>query len=272
MDAAFIKISVVTVCRNAESCIRETIESILQQDYRQYEYIIIDGASGDHTLEIADGFSKRFQDKKIGYRIVSEPDKGIYDAMNKSLNYAKGEWIFFLNAGDTFFNETVLSRLFHENYDEFDVVYGNVVLYENNHYKLTYVGTMEELRDKSPICHQGVIVKTDLLRQYRFCVKYRLAADYDLLLRFYQDGKKFKKIDLIFSVFPLGGLSSKQSYKYLREMDASRHEHGIKCSPLWVQNVRLWMFNVLRDFGRYVLKPIFYSEKRGWYSNPKSFL
>ena len=98
------KISVVTICYNAEKYIEETICSVLNQDYEAIEYIIVDGASKDHTMEIVKQF-----DSKIS-KIVSEKDDGIYDAMNKGIQLASGDFIIFMNAGDRFYSNSVVKE------------------------------------------------------------------------------------------------------------------------------------------------------------------
>ena len=95
-------VSVITVCFNAENCIIPTMDSVLAQDYPNLQYILIDGASTDSTLQLIRSKEKDFADRNIPLVIVSEPDKGIYDAMNKGLKLAKGKWINFMNAGDNF--------------------------------------------------------------------------------------------------------------------------------------------------------------------------
>ena len=101
------KITIVTVTYNCSKILKETLESCINQDYENVEYIIIDGASTDGTLDIINQHSEN-----ISF-ILSEPDKGIYDAMNKGIEHATGEWIFFLNAGDKFYSNKTLSDLFH---------------------------------------------------------------------------------------------------------------------------------------------------------------
>ena len=118
----FPHISIITISYNAVKDIENTILSVLNQTYPNIEYIIIDGGSTDGTLDII----KKYQDK-ITYW-VSEPDKGIYDAMNKGTLKATGEWLNFMNAGDTFYNEQVLENVFRDNnWENTDVIYGDVI-------------------------------------------------------------------------------------------------------------------------------------------------
>jgi len=98
-------ISIITVVKNDASNIKKTIQSVLNQSYSHIQYIIIDGSSTDGTLDIINEFKDKID------TITSEPDRGIYDAMNKGIHHAQGEWIFFLNSGDVFFNDDVLLNL-----------------------------------------------------------------------------------------------------------------------------------------------------------------
>ena len=114
-------ISVITVTFNAEKTVEKTIQSVLEQTYDHLEYLIIDGASRDRTLEIAGRYRERIS------RIVSEPDRGLYDAMNKGANLATGEWVLFMNADDVFADRDVVkdAAAFIEAHPQAEVVFGN---------------------------------------------------------------------------------------------------------------------------------------------------
>ena len=116
-----MKLSIVTICYNAESEIEKTILSVSKQLFKDYEYIIVDGKSNDKTMDIIERYSDKID------TIISEPDNGIYDAMNKGIDCAKGKWTIFLNAGDYFYNDEVLLKLFTklDIYENIDVAYGN---------------------------------------------------------------------------------------------------------------------------------------------------
>ncbi len=262
------KITIVTVCRNAESCIETTIQSVLNQTLGYYEYLIVDGASTDNTMQIVKRYEDEFISKGIRFFYISEADNGTYDAMNKSLQYSRGEWILFMNAGDSFFDENVLKRVLVNEDQKADVLYGNVVLKENEKYKKAVIGNITDNSVHSPICHQATMIKTELMREFRFKTKYRLAADYDVLLRLYNSGAVFVKTELVLAVFELGGISSKQSIRYLKEMNQSRVNNTFKNREwFWVSLTRLSIYNCLRRLGVSILKPFFYSEKRGWFSD-----
>ena len=113
-----MKVSVITVCFNSENEIRETIESVLKQDFTDYEYIVKDGKSQDRTISILHEYEEDFEKKGIVYRIISEKDGSIYRAMNEGIKFSNGEWLNFMNAGDTFANSSVLKNIFEKEYDE----------------------------------------------------------------------------------------------------------------------------------------------------------
>ena len=117
-----MKISVVTVCYNAADCIEHTMLSVLNQSYPDIEYIVIDGGSTDGTVDII----KKYADRLAYW--VSEPDKGIYDAMNKGIAAASGSYINFMNAGDTFASDSVLAEIVPQINPNSQIVYGDVVL------------------------------------------------------------------------------------------------------------------------------------------------
>ena len=121
-----LKFSVVTVCFNAESSLANTIESVLNQVFAPYEYLIFDGASTDRTLEIAESFRSAFEEKNIRYVVKSEKDSGIYNAMNKGVDAASGDFVSFLNSGDTYLEDALLKV--NRFYDEqaFDLTYGGL--------------------------------------------------------------------------------------------------------------------------------------------------
>ena len=122
-----MKISVITVCRNSEETIERTLQSVACQTCKDFEYIVVDGVSTDSTLEIIDKYKSHIS------KFISEPDKGIYDAMNKGAKMAEGEYIVFLNADDVFIHENVLSLVAEKMKDKkADLFYGDLVFLEKN--------------------------------------------------------------------------------------------------------------------------------------------
>ena len=261
-------ISVVTVCLNAEKDIEYTINSILNQSFADYEYLIIDGQSDDATVEIAEIYKARFLKKGISFRIISEKDEGLYDAMNKAAEYVNGQWIIYINAGDALFDDAVLAHLASEISDDTDVLYGDVVLLDHRKYKLLKSGGVDRFKSRNPVCHQASLTKADVIRKFRFNGEYEIAADFDLFLRIcLSNDKAFKKIDYVFAIYPLGGVSNAVS-KREKEFDASRKQNKAKRVAFpHLQMMWIVLVEKIRKAAIKILGEGFYSRKRGWYSD-----
>ncbi len=223
------RISVVTVCFNEENTIGKTIESVLDQDYRDYEYVIMDGCSTDATLEVIKEYSG---DERLFY--YSELDEGIYDAMNKSLDKIKGEYVIFLNSGDWFFDRRVLTDI-SDNLKA-DVVYGNVYRRcSKGNYVQKYKGTnCERIRMMLcglAFCHQTQFTRTDVMRAYRFRESHKITADFDVVVRLLKDQRTFLHIDRIVCSFDHDGGISAQPDNYL-QMTKEDDESIRECFPI----------------------------------------
>lgn len=158
-----MKISVITVCWNCVNQIRETIRSVIGQDYLDLEYIIIDGNSTDGTKNIIEEYRSEIS------QYNSEPDLGIYDAMNKGISLASGKWTLFLNAGDLFYNDKVISNIFNniESSKDCHVIFGSTIMkYSFGTYIVT-PGNPEMLTKRMPFCHQSVFFRTSILKKNR---------------------------------------------------------------------------------------------------------
>lgn len=225
-----IKVSVITVCFNAEKTIEQTIKSVLQQTYKNIEYIIIDGNSQDKTVDII----KKYQDS-IAYWI-SENDSGIYDAMNKGIRVSTGDIIGIINSDDWYdLNaiENVVNIFINE---KADVVYGDMILlYENGFRKRNKTEELESLAYKMSISHPTTFVNRNIYIKYGlFDTHYRIAADYDLMLRLYHNGVVMKSCSEVIAYFRMSGVSNTNiaqcaeetrriSLEYLADEDEKRY-------------------------------------------------
>ena len=197
-------ISIITVVYNNKNGLFNTIKSITEQTYNNIEFIIIDGNSTDGTKSIIESFKN-----KINYWI-SEPDKGIYDAMNKGIKIATGEWVIFMNAGDLFYSKNVIHDVFKiKNIQNYDVVYGDTIGVHNNE-KIEYIKPLDlSLFWKYiPICHQSVFIKLKLHKENLYDLKYNVSSVYDFLYKVYTDGSLFKYINIPVSKYNMNGYSS----------------------------------------------------------------
>jgi len=196
-----IKYSIITVCYNASATISETIASVLSQTYRDLEYIVVDGKSTDGTVEILSGI----RDERV--KFVSEKDSGIYNAMNKGLRMASGDYLIFLGADDTFYDNKVLERVAAKLPKDDSVAYGDVFLKKR---KRLYNGAFTRWTwGHRNISHQCIFYPKAVYTKYQYDEKYRSTADWDYNLRLLIDGVPFKYIGETICTFnDADGLSS----------------------------------------------------------------
>lgn len=209
-------LSIITVCYNAEKSIAATMETVLNQSYRNFEYLIIDGASTDNTLSIA----RQYPDERI--RLLSEPDKGIYDAMNKAIAMAKGDWLYFMNAGDTFHDAQVLEDFFSKALPaETDLLYGQVLL--KNHPSGVETVVQEPVQFSSfffkvGLCHQAVFTHASLFKKLGpYQTEYSSAADQEWFIRYFKGGDHSLFIPRIVADYDSIGASYKKRISGIRE-------------------------------------------------------
>ncbi len=198
-------ISVITIAYNSEKTIENTIKSVIEQDYSNKEYIVIDGGSSDGTVDII----KKYE-KYISYW-VSEHDDGISDAFNKGIRVAKGDVIGIVNSDDQYIPGAL--SIIANNYDEnIDVYRGTILIHEDGKEDYTYQPTMKFglFPIKVNVCHLPTFISKKAYIKYGvYDVSFKLAMDLDLLRRFYRKGATFKKIDDVLGKFNVGGLSTK---------------------------------------------------------------
>lgn len=202
------KVTVVTVTYNCADSIEKTIKSVIEQEYVNIEYIIVDGMSKDSTLEIVE----KYRDKIA--RIVSEKDEGIYDAMNKAISFASGDWILFMNSGDTFVDSHVVEKCFSCNLDDYAAVYGSWYSVRNNqlvHIPCNMPFWKSTKRYKGMgFSHQSVFVKLEWARKYKFDLSYKCCADYNMIYSIFKDGGRFFCANIPIAIYDgIGGFSDK---------------------------------------------------------------
>lgn len=200
------KVTIVTVVYNGEQEIEETIKSIVEQTYKNIEYIIIDGASSDNTVKII----KKYDDK-IDYW-VSEKDNGIYYAMNKAVDLATGDWINFMNAGDAFASNDILEKIFMENnMSDYDVVYGNNYYKGDDFLKKQIARNLNILYKGMAFNHQSSFIKLPVMKKYKFDPIWKIQCEYDLFMKLYLNKYKFKHVKEIVAIYRDGGFSEQNT-------------------------------------------------------------
>lgn len=196
--------TIITVVRNCEKTIEETILSVISQNYQNIEYIIIDGASTDNTLKIIEKYKEN-----INFW-VSEPDKGIYDAMNKGITQAKGTYINFMNAGDVFYDDFVCTKINESiKINGRDIIYGDfIAINENNGVELLIKAKPVSKIWNGMICsHQSIFIKKSILDCNHFNLRYKIAADYEQLLKLFIKSCTFAQVDFPISKISISGIS-----------------------------------------------------------------
>ena len=240
------KITIVTVCYNAESVIEKTMRSVLEQNYPDMEYIIIDGASKDGTLKVVQKVLNDYPDRRVIYR--SEPDKGIYDAMNKGVSIARGQWINFMNAGDCFYDHNTLSKIFNSQiecnisaifgYSRFvDALSGEKKIVESSN---------EGLGKYMPNCHQAAFVRTEELKERCFRIDYRIISDFIFFYHLKKKGCQFLLLKEVIVNYDANGLSSnnkKVTKEYIRFLFNQRDFTFVRLFMRYIRHYMIPIFN-----------------------------
>ena len=218
-------ISIITVCYNAVNDIEETIQSVINQTYENIEYIIVDGGSKDGTVDIIRKYENYIA------KWVSEPDKGIYDAMNKAIKMASGKWLNFMNAGDHFVNSVVIAEISDWFNSDSDVLYGDTILELERSHLIIIKANTEALANPRSMAmgyyHQSSFVKTELAKLYPFDLSFKLAADFNMMLTLYRKGYKFSYVGVPIAYYDTQGVSSQNVFQHRYECLTSRNPRTI---------------------------------------------
>jgi len=244
-------ISVIVAVFNGVKTLQQCIDSVAKQTYPNKELIIIDGGSNDGTVDLL-----RLNQEQISYW-VSEPDQGIYNAWNKGLTQAQGEWICFLGADDFFWDLQVLERIttqLEKLPASINVAYGQIMLINTDGENLYSVGeAWEKIKDRFKvmcICHQGVMHRRGLFEQYgKFDESFHITGDYELLLRELKTSDAVFIPDIIIVAMRQGGISSKpvNTLLAMRELRRAQRMHG-QLLPGWI-----WLMAMVRVYIRLLL-------------------
>ena len=225
-----IRFTVVTITYNAEAVLQRTLDSVFAQTYKGVEHLIIDGASKDRTLALVEAYKQKSDESETEHKVIiqSEPDHGIYDAMNKGLTQASGDYIVFMNAGDSFPQADTLEQVVHRckltempTAELPGVLYGNTdVVDGDGHYlhprrlqppaKLTW----RSFRQGMLVCHQAFYARTDIAKNLQYDTRYRFSADVDWCIRM---GLPLYNIGIVVANYMEEGQTTKNHKASLRE-------------------------------------------------------
>jgi len=258
-EAALPSVTVVTVVYNDVQNIEKTILSVINQQYPRLEYIVIDGGSTDGTVDII---------KKYDGHIdcwISEKDNGIYDAMNKGIDLASGEWINFMNADDIFFNELTIYSVFKDYPKDADFLYGDIIQRDKG--KDEYIGTyrpLNEIWKGMPFCHQALFSKTLLLKQYKFSPSNKISSDYESVFFHYINGRTFFNCNKTIAIVSAFGASGNTFLRYIERWRFARKHMTYKVdiyyaflipTVILMNNLPPWFTNFIMNTV-FELKPV----------------
>jgi glycosyltransferase involved in cell wall biosynthesis len=221
--------SIITASYNSEKTIERTIESILKQSFSNFEYIIIDGKSTDSTVEIIKSFESRFQEKGISYKWISEKDSGIYEAFNRGVKLASGEWISFLGSDDYYVDNALelYSKEIEKLSELVDLVHSNVEIKGSK--IINGKWSWNIFRRKMNIAHVGAFHHQNYFKKYgSFNTTYKIAGDYELLLRS-KDKLKTHWFNEVTSIMSDGGISNLQIAEVYKETTRAKIETKSLC-------------------------------------------
>jgi glycosyltransferase involved in cell wall biosynthesis len=243
-----IRFSVVTITYNAEKVLQRTLDSVCNQTYQGVEHLIVDGASKDHTLTMAEQYKEQSDTSGNGHKVIiqSEPDHGIYDAMNKGLTQASGDYVIFLNAGDFFPHSNTLERIVHQcRLNEFPkdelpgVLYGNtdIVDGEGKFLHPRRLQPPEQLTWKSfrhgmLVCHQAFYARTDIAKNTQYDTRYRFSADVDWCIRIMRESERMGltlcNTNMVVANYTEEGATTMNHQASLKErFDVMRRHYGL---------------------------------------------
>jgi glycosyltransferase involved in cell wall biosynthesis len=217
-----VTFSIITIVYNGASLIEGTMQSVLNQTFTDFEYLIIDGASKDETMALVEKYRERHP---LSIRAFSERDKGLYDAMNKGLAHSKGDFILFLNCGDRFFNPKTLENIAACITPTTDVLYGETMLVDDARkhigtrtaltvQKLPNALTWKSLKFGMVVCHQSFLVKRAIAPNY---MENNLAADIDWVINCLKKAKNVVNTNTIVSEYLMGGVSKQRHQQSLKD-------------------------------------------------------
>lgn len=231
------RFTIITITYNAEKVVQRTLDSVLRQTYEDVEHLIVDGASTDKTMELAQAYKQKSDASAGGHKVIlrSEPDEGIYDAMNKGLTQAGGNYVVFMNAGDFFPQVDTLEQIAHRcrlnelPTDELPaVLYGNTNIVDNEgrflHPRRLQPPaqlTWQSFRQGMLVCHQAFYARTDIAKNLQYDTQYRYSADVDWCIRVMREGERaglpLCNINMVVACYTEEGATTRHHRESLRE-------------------------------------------------------
>lgn len=217
-------VSVITVSYNSENCIARSIESVLAQTCRDIEYLIIDGKSTDKTVEIAESYRSAMEEKGIRYRVISEKDNGIYDAMNKGIRLAQGEIIGLLNTDDTYEADTIKTVTETFEAQDCDLMFADIRIHKQDGSSFIKKAKLRKFETSRDWNHPTTFVKAQLYKEYPFR-NLGIHDDYGFFLQMKKQKRKIVTVSKVLANFRMGGASNHKSFKAAKKRIMDRYRY-----------------------------------------------
>lgn len=234
-------ISVITICYNSESCIGDTMHSVLGQTYENLEYIIVDGSSQDNTLRIVSTIIKKYPQRNI--TIISEKDNGIYDAMNKAIRLANGEWLNMMNSGDVFISKDILKNVVESGLMvQSSFIYSDFIAVDKEKRRL-----IKQSYDKGKILHQSSIYKKELHEKYGFYYVTHpyIVSDYLFFLQIPKN--QFVKYNMPISMNDVSGVSMQGYWMEYGRISADYMMHRLSETKFIFAVIKRYVINRVKE-------------------------
>lgn len=229
-----MKVSIITICFNSEAVIAKTIESVLNQTYKEIEYLIVDGDSKDKTVEIAESYRERLEAEGIEYKVISEPDNGIYDAMNKGIRNATGELVGIINSGDYYEPEMIETAVSEYEKEPFDIFYADINLIKENGTIIVKHSKMDKLPTSRHWNHPTMVVKRAYYEEIGTYKCEGIHDDFEFLLRARKKNAKIRIVSKVLANFLTGGASNAKTFKKCKQRCKDRfHAYRVNGYGIW---------------------------------------
>jgi glycosyltransferase involved in cell wall biosynthesis len=241
----FYKISIIVVSLNTKVLFLKTLKSITNQKFKNCEIIVIDGGSTDGTQDL-------IVRKKIINKYIIEKDQGIYDAMNKGIKLASGQWTIFLNSGDVFFDRNVLFNIFKKKgLKKKDIIFGNTLVKNDKLKYFIYGKTFLNKTIVMPFCHQSSLVKTTIQKINNFSLNYKYSSDFNFFIEQFKRKRIFYSLNLTIATVKAKGISDRNRQKVYSENIKILKKNNYS-SFIIAKLFLLKLFNLIKDCIKYI--------------------
>lgn len=246
------KISIITISFNCKDDIERTIKSVLNLDYPNIEYVIVDGASKDGTIDVINKYKDKID------TVISEPDKGIYDAMNKGIKNATGDWIIFMNAGDTFHSTSCVKDFFQLIDNDTTIAHGDIISVHAKYQYRVPECAIEDMKHRMAVRHQATFTRLSYHKDHLFDISFRSSGDYNFFYNaYFDDHVKFQHIPIIIADFD--AYTGTSNVNFRRSFRENRRIWGKERNKAFIMKQEI-MF-VLWDLSKFI-KNIFLSDAK----------